>query len=59
MPAPPPIDFHVYDTDIVVAHFPYVPFGTIAFATTAGTYFWFPKMTGRRMDETLGIVHFW
>ena len=43
----------------MVAHFHYVLFGTIVFATYAGIYFWFPKMTGRMMDETLGKVHFW
>ena len=43
----------------MVAHFHYVLFGTIVFATFAGIYFWFPKMTGRMMDETLGKLHFW
>jgi cytochrome c oxidase subunit 1 len=57
--ASPPIDFHVSDSYFVVAHFHYVLFGTIVFATYAGIYFWFPKMTGRMMDETLGKVHFW
>ncbi len=57
--ASPPLDFHVSDTYFVVAHFHYVLFGTIVFATYAGIYFWFPKMTGRMMDETLGKVHFW
>ena len=57
--ASPPMDFHVSDTYFVVAHFHYVLFGTIVFATYAGIYFWFPKMTGRMMDETLGKVHFW
>jgi cytochrome c oxidase subunit 1 len=49
----------VSDTYFVVAHFHYVLFGTIVFATYSGIYFWFPKMTGRMMDETLGKVHFW
>ena len=57
--ASPPADFHVHDTYFVVAHFHYVLFGTIVFATYSGIYFWFPKMTGRMMDETLGKVHFW
>ncbi|MEU0539279.1 cytochrome c oxidase subunit I [Nocardia sp. NPDC005978] len=57
--ASPPIDFHVSDTYFVVAHFHYVLFGTIVFATFAGIYFWFPKMTGRMMDERLGKWHFW
>jgi cytochrome c oxidase subunit 1 len=57
--ASPPIDFHVTDTYFVVAHFHYVLFGTIVFATYAGLYFWFPKMTGRLLDERLGKLHFW
>ncbi|MET9488087.1 MULTISPECIES: aa3-type cytochrome oxidase subunit I [unclassified Nocardia] len=57
--AAPPIDFHVSDTYFVVAHFHYVLFGTIVFATFAGIYFWFPKITGRMMDERLGKWHFW
>ncbi|MBP2369543.1 aa3-type cytochrome oxidase subunit I [Pseudonocardia parietis] len=55
----PTIDYHVTDTYFVVAHFHYVLFGTIVFATYGGIYFWFPKMTGRFLDETLGKVHFW
>ncbi|MCE6995459.1 cytochrome c oxidase subunit I [Saccharothrix sp. S26] len=57
--ASPPIDFHVTDTYFVVAHFHYVLFGTIVFATYAGIYLWFPKWTGRMLDEHLGKVHFW
>ncbi|ALG86627.1 cytochrome c oxidase subunit I [Gordonia phthalatica] len=57
--ASPPLDFHVSDTYFVVAHFHYVLFGTIVFATFSGIYFWFPKMTGRMLDETLGKWHFW
>ncbi len=57
--AAPPIDFHVSDTYFVVAHFHYVLFGTIVFAVYGGVYFWFPKMTGRMLDERLGKVHFW
>jgi len=57
--AAPPIDWHVSDTYFVVAHFHYVLFGTIVFAVYAGVYFWFPKMTGRMLDERLGKVHFW
>jgi cytochrome c oxidase subunit I len=57
--ASPPIDFHVNDTYFVVAHFHYVLFGTIVFATYAGIYFWFPKITGRYLSEPLGKLHFW
>jgi cytochrome c oxidase subunit 1 len=57
--ASPPIDFHVHDTYFVVAHFHYVLFGTIVFATFAGIYFWFPKITGRFLDEPLAKLHFW
>jgi cytochrome c oxidase subunit 1 len=57
--ASPPLDFHVHDTYFVVAHFHYVLFGTIVFATFAGIYFWFPKITGRVLDEGLAKWHFW
>jgi cytochrome c oxidase subunit 1 len=57
--AAPAIDFHVSDTYFVVAHFHYVLYGTIVFATFAGIYFWFPKITGRMLDEPLGKFHFW
>jgi len=57
--AAPPIDFHVSDSYFVVAHFHYVVFGTVVFAMFAGFYFWWPKMTGRMLDERLGKVHFW
>jgi cytochrome c oxidase subunit 1 len=56
--AMPPIDFHVSDTYFVVAHFHYVVFGTVVFAMFAGFYFWWPKMTGRMLDERLGKLHF-
>ena len=59
MLASPVIDFHVTDSYFVVAHFHYVLFGTIVFATYSGIYFWFPKMTGRFLDERLGRLHFW
>ncbi len=57
--ASPPLDFHVHDSYFVVAHFHYVLFGTIVFATFAGIYFWFPKITGRMMNEGLAKWHFW
>ncbi|MEU4685530.1 aa3-type cytochrome oxidase subunit I [Streptomyces xinghaiensis] len=57
--ASPPLDFHLTDTYFIVAHLHYVLFGTIVFATFAGFYFWWPKMTGRMLDERLGKIHFW
>ena len=57
--ASPPLDFHVSDSYFVVAHFHYVVFGTVVFAMFAGFYFWWPKMTGRMLDERLGKLHFW
>jgi cytochrome c oxidase subunit 1 len=57
--ASPPLDFQVSDSYFVVAHFHYVLFGTIVFAAYSGIYFWFPKYTGRYLDEGLGRLHFW
>nr|WP_240755874.1 cytochrome c oxidase subunit I [Nocardioides iriomotensis] len=57
--ASPPLDFAVSDSYFVVAHFHYVVFGTVVFAMFAGFYFWWPKMTGRMLDERLGKAHFW
>ncbi len=57
--ASPPLDFHVSDSYFVVAHFHYVVFGTVVFAMFAGFYLWWPKLTGRMLDERLGKVHFW
>ena len=57
--ASPPLDFHVNDSYFVVAHFHYVLFGTVVFAMFAGFYFWWPKITGRMLDERLAKIHFW
>jgi cytochrome c oxidase subunit 1 len=57
--AAPPMDFQLTDSYFVVAHFHYVVFGTVVFAMFAGFYFWWPKMTGKMLDDRLGKIHFW
>jgi cytochrome c oxidase subunit I len=57
--ASPPLDFHVSDSYFVVAHFHYTVFGTVVFLMFAGFYFWWPKLTGKMLDERLGQIHFW
>jgi cytochrome c oxidase subunit 1 len=57
--ASPPLDFHVSDSYFVVAHFHYVVFGTVVFAMFAGFYFWWPKWTGKMLNERYGKIHFW
>jgi len=57
--ASPALDFQLSDSYFVVAHFHYVVFGTVVFAMFAGYYFWWPKLTGRMLDERLGKIHFW
>jgi cytochrome c oxidase subunit 1 len=59
MLASPPIDFATHDTYFVVAHFHQVLFGTAVLAGFAGVYYWYPKMFGRMLNETLGKWHFW
>ncbi|HEX7049987.1 MAG TPA: cbb3-type cytochrome c oxidase subunit I, partial [Longimicrobiales bacterium] len=55
----PPADLQQTDTYYVVAHFHYVLFGGLIMGVFSGFYFWFPKLTGRFMDETLGKWNFW
>jgi cytochrome c oxidase subunit I len=54
-----PIDWQLNDTYFVVAHFHYVLMGGAVFSIFAGLYYWFPKMTGRMLNETLGKLSFW
>jgi len=55
----PPVDSHHNDTYFVIAHFHYVLFGGTAFGLLAAAYYWFPKMSGRMMDDRLGKINFW
>ncbi|MBI5594938.1 MAG: cbb3-type cytochrome c oxidase subunit I [Elusimicrobia bacterium] len=52
-------DIYLHDTYYVIGHFHYVVVTGSLIALFAGTYFWFPKWFGRRMDDTLGKIHFW
>lgn len=53
-----PFDIHVHDTYFVVSHFHFVLFGGSVFAIYSGLYHWFPKITGRMLDERLAKIHF-
>ncbi len=53
-----PVDIYLHDTYFVVAHFHFVMAAAALFAIFAGTYYWFPKMFGRMMNERLGRIHF-
>ena len=55
----PTLDFNLSDNYFVVAHFHYVIFGTVVFAMFAGIFFWYPKMTGKMLNERLGKIQFW
>ncbi|MFC5720990.1 cytochrome c oxidase subunit I [Streptomyces gamaensis] len=57
--ASPPLDFHLTDSYFIVAHLHYVLFGTIVFAMFGGFYFWWPKLTGKMLDERIGRIQFW
>jgi cytochrome c oxidase subunit 1 len=59
MHSSPPADLQQTDTYFVVAHFHYVLFGGSIFGITAGAYYWWPKMFGRLLSESLGKLHFW
>ncbi|BDD06070.1 cytochrome c oxidase subunit I [Aureibacter tunicatorum] len=54
-----PIDWHITDTYFVVAHIHYVFLGGTLFASFAGIYYWFPKISGKMLSEKLGQWHFW
>ena len=53
-----PVDWQLHDTYFVVAHFHYTIVGGAVFAMMAGIYYWFPKITGRMLDEKLGKISF-
>jgi cytochrome c oxidase subunit 1 len=54
-----PVDIFIQDTYFIVAHIHYVVFGGSIFGAFAGIYYWFPKMFGRMMNDSLGKIHFW
>ncbi len=53
-----PMDIHLHDTYFIVAHFHYVLIGGTIFGFFSGIYYWFPKVTGRFMNEKIGTLHF-
>jgi cytochrome c oxidase subunit I len=59
MLANPPADYQYHDSYFVVAHFHYVIVGGLVFGLFAGLYYWWPKMFGKMLNETLGKWNFW
>lgn len=55
----PPADFQFHDSYFVVAHFHYVIVGGVVLGIFGGLYYWWPRMFGRKLNETLGQIHFW
>jgi len=53
------LDLHLHDTYYIIGHFHYIVAPGSIFAIFAGVYHWYPKMTGRKMSEVLGHLHFW
>lgn len=54
-----PADIHLHDTYYVIGHFHYIVAPGTIMALFAGVYYWFPKITGRQMNDVLGKIHFW
>jgi cytochrome c oxidase subunit I+III len=59
MVAVAPFDWQAHDSHFIVAHFHYVLVGGVVFPALAGIYYWFPKLTGRMLDERWGVASFW
>ncbi len=54
-----PVDLYIHDTYFIVGHIHYVLFGGSLLGIFAGIYYWYPKMFGRNMNQSLGVLHFW
>jgi cytochrome c oxidase subunit 1 len=54
-----PVNWQLHNSYFIIAHFHYVLVGAIVFNVFAGFYYWYPKVTGRMMNEALGKWHFW